>query len=91
MVELLRAVGWDGVPIAKFYRTGGGRSAVEHGHAEKLFQRITGIQEDKPRGHASLRDRSPAGGSIHFLNPFVARCLGSLSDDRFVGTLAGAF
>jgi hypothetical protein len=44
-------------------------------------------QENPPRtlrdtkiGHASQRDRSPAGGSIHFLNPFVARCFGSLSD-----------
>jgi hypothetical protein len=31
-------------------------------------------------GHASQRDLSPAGGSIHFLNPFKATWFGSPSN-----------
>jgi hypothetical protein len=59
----------------------GNRDGTETGTQLELGTETGGTETGTQLGgKASQHDRFPAGGSIHFLNPFVARCFGSLSD-----------
>ena len=83
MVELLRAVGRDGVPYLFRDARGDFLKFLPYRLGDRggfgLWRRCLELVLPEP-----LEEH---GRGFEF----VARCLGSLSDDRFVGTLAGAF